>query len=60
LSTLVNPLAKACDEADEMDVLLTWQKVQELLQDIIKNPTVRRTELANQYFNCRQKQGQSV
>jgi hypothetical protein len=60
LSTLVNPLAKACDEADEMDVPLTWQKVQELLQDIIKNPTVRRTELANQYFNCRQKQGQSV
>ena len=34
--------------------------VQNLLQDVIKNPTVRRTELAITYFNCRQKNGQSV
>jgi hypothetical protein len=30
------------------------------MQDVIKNPTVRRTELANLYFNCRQKNGQTV
>ena len=34
--------------------------VQNLLQDVIKNPTVRRTELAITYFNCRQKNSQSV
>jgi hypothetical protein len=60
LSTLVNPLVKACDEADDQGVQLTWQMVQNLLQDVIKNPTVRRTELAITYFNCRQKNGQSV
>jgi hypothetical protein len=60
LSTLLNPLAKACDEADEMGYEFNWAMVQELLQDIIKNPTVRRTELAIQYFNCYQKPGQSV
>jgi hypothetical protein len=60
LSTLVNPLVKACDEADEHEVQFTWQMVQNLLQDVIKNPTVRRTELAITYFNCRQKNGQSV
>jgi hypothetical protein len=27
--------------------------VQNLLQDVIKNPTVRRTELAITYFNYR-------
>ena len=53
LSTLVNPLVKACDEADDQGVQLTWQMVQNLLQDVIKNPTVRRTELAITYFNCR-------
>jgi hypothetical protein len=60
LNTLVNPLAKACDEADDRDYQFTWQMVQNLLQDIVKNPTVRRTELATSYFNCHQKQGQSV
>jgi len=34
--------------------------VQNLLQDVIKNPTVRRTELAITYLNCRQKNGQTV
>ena len=31
LSTLVNPLVKACDEADEYEVQFTWQMVQNLL-----------------------------
>jgi hypothetical protein len=34
--------------------------VQNLLQDVIKNPTVQRTELAITYFNYRQKNSQSV
>jgi hypothetical protein len=34
--------------------------VQNLLQDVIKNPTVRRTELAITYLNYRQKNGQTV
>jgi hypothetical protein len=34
--------------------------VQNLLQDVIKNPTVRRTELAITYFKYRQKNGQSI
>jgi hypothetical protein len=34
--------------------------VQNLLQDVIKNPTVRRTKLAITYFNYRQKNGQTV
>jgi hypothetical protein len=34
--------------------------VQNLLQDVIKNPTVRRTELVITYFNCRQKNDQTM
>jgi hypothetical protein len=34
--------------------------VQNLLQDVIKNPTVRITDLAITYFNYRQKNGQTV
>jgi hypothetical protein len=60
LTTLVSTINKACDQADELGTQFTWQMLQNLLQDTIKNPTVRRTEIANTYFNCRQKSGQTV